>query len=475
MDAPKPKKENVFIAKSLEVCTAITHDGEKFHGDEVVACAILSMVMPKVMLIRTHDPKIINAKKDDINTVIFDVGGMYEPDKNLFDHHQESFYRFRKGKDGPGGLNGQKYAAAGLLWEHYGEDIVRKSYGCPEKYAKAVAERVDKMMIEGIDARDYAEEPNLSSLSISGAISIMNPIKNSSERPDERFVEATKLAKKILHRVILNAIQSEEGQQQVREILYGIQDDKTEVLVLPEDVPGWNNVIVNCDKNVARRLKFVVYKSKESENEYDVEAIAESTTSNSYEKIPYRMKFPEEWRGEKGYRLRRLTGLESVGYCHKNGHIASTRTEEDAIALAKLAIEISRKRVRKLISELPPSTEILVMSKEVSGWKSIIAGLDDEVAKNLKIGVYKCSSAKFGDEYVAEAIPRSYFADCYEGKEPFRVLFPEKWRGQGEERLRVMTDVKTVIHCKWNGQKIFADTEKDAVSLAEKAINWKGR
>src|SRR3989344_3315798 len=64
----------------------ITHD-ESFHADDVFACAVLSFWLEKknksFRIIRTRDEKIITS-----GDYIFDLGGVYDADKNRFDHHQ---------------------------------------------------------------------------------------------------------------------------------------------------------------------------------------------------------------------------------------------------------------------------------------------------------------------------------------------------------------------------------------------------
>jgi hypothetical protein len=64
-----------------------THDGS-FHCDEALAIGMLK-ILPKFAdanVVRTRKPDIL-AKCD----VVVDVGAVYDPDRNLFDHHQREF------------------------------------------------------------------------------------------------------------------------------------------------------------------------------------------------------------------------------------------------------------------------------------------------------------------------------------------------------------------------------------------------
>ncbi len=61
-----------------------THDG-KFHCDEVLACSLLKM-LPEY-----SDAKIVrtrNSEKLDGCDIVVDVGGVYDPSRHRYDHHQ---------------------------------------------------------------------------------------------------------------------------------------------------------------------------------------------------------------------------------------------------------------------------------------------------------------------------------------------------------------------------------------------------
>ena len=101
----------------------ITHNGS-FHTDDIFAAAALSLMLEKkgdsFEIIRTHDPEAI--EKGDY---VFDVGGIYDEEKNRFDHHQKSFKEKRE--------NDILYSSFGLVWKKYGLEISGS-----EKIAKIV-------------------------------------------------------------------------------------------------------------------------------------------------------------------------------------------------------------------------------------------------------------------------------------------------------------------------------------------------
>ena len=324
----KPKKQNVRIAQNLAECNAVTHSGT-FHGDDVMACAILSLVENEVSLIRTRDYDTICEKRADHRATIFDVGGRYDPSHNMFDHHQNSFKRTRD--------DGMPYASSGLLWEHYGEDILLSLYDCPKEYVKDVCERVDRVLIRGIDARDYGIEPNSFSLSITGLVSLYNPLPGSRESQDDQFIQITEIVKKALKRVILYSIAAEKEKRLVKECVDNITDTSTQVLVLPREYIGWQSTVVNMDSDIAKRLKFVIFENEEFKR-YDVMALTLDTSIYQDEEKLYRQNFPEEWKGLNAPHLAEVTNVKTALFCHKNGKRAAAETKEDAIKLANLAL-----------------------------------------------------------------------------------------------------------------------------------------
>lgn len=76
---------NVFMRKIPR--SVGVHDGT-FHADEVSACALLILFncVDKDKIVRTRAPKKLAECE-----YVCDVGGIYNPDKKLFDHHQQDY------------------------------------------------------------------------------------------------------------------------------------------------------------------------------------------------------------------------------------------------------------------------------------------------------------------------------------------------------------------------------------------------
>src|SRR5262245_18170119 len=96
--------------KKLKV---ITHDGS-FHADDIFASAALTILFKKrgekFEIVRTRDESVFPT-----GDYVYDVGSIYDEEKNRFDHHQ------------PGGAgdrgDGIPYSSFGLIWKKHGLEL----------------------------------------------------------------------------------------------------------------------------------------------------------------------------------------------------------------------------------------------------------------------------------------------------------------------------------------------------------------
>lgn len=106
----------------------ITHDG-RFHADEVLAIAIMSIVEPAVKkdtlfyVVRTRDQKIINdtraaAKASSDCCLLIDIGLEYNPSALQFDHHQAGC------KEVFNERSNTQLSSAGMIYKEYGRQAI---------------------------------------------------------------------------------------------------------------------------------------------------------------------------------------------------------------------------------------------------------------------------------------------------------------------------------------------------------------
>ena len=101
-----------------------THSGS-FQADEAMGVWMLRQVplYRNSKVVRSRDLKVL----ENLDIVI-DVGGTYDHSKLRYDHHQRGYdERFDEGKEGSEGRC-TKLSASGLVYRHYGKEIIKMYY-----------------------------------------------------------------------------------------------------------------------------------------------------------------------------------------------------------------------------------------------------------------------------------------------------------------------------------------------------------
>lgn len=285
----------------------ITHGGI-FHSDDVIATVILSKVFGNITVLRTF--KIPDIISDDV--IVYDIG------LGKFDHHQKGGNGVRE--------NGVPYASSGLIWKEYGHKLV-ESTSNPEFIWKTI----DRELIQGVDATDNGAMPRgentIPCMSICGAISSFNPTWDSSEDSDEAFLRAVKFAETIFDNVMASAISKANAQSLVTE---AIENSSDGIMVLKQFAP-WQNIVFHSKNPKANDILFVVFPSKRGG--YNWQCVP--NTPGGFDQ---RKPVPSSWKGLNGFELQNETGVSTATFCHAAGFIGGAETMEDAIALAKIAV-----------------------------------------------------------------------------------------------------------------------------------------
>jgi len=296
--------------------TVATHHSG-FHADDVFSIAALSLLLNgDYKLIRTRDPEII-AKSD----YVVDVDWVYDPEANRFDHHQ---------KGGAGErANGIPYAGFGLVWKHYGEKITGN---------KEVAEMVDKVLVQPIDAKDNGVAvcspvfDGIKDFSMSHIISTYLPTwKEDSSKMDEQFDKAVEFAKGILLRQIEIAKQNVEAIEIIKSI-YDESENK-EILVFDESVPGFGRKLIT---QALLKYEDVMYFVHYREEPDAWQVVATNKNGSSYD---LRKPLPESWRGTLDEDMAEASGVKDAYVCHRRGFMCIAKSKEGALLLAKKALE----------------------------------------------------------------------------------------------------------------------------------------
>ncbi|MEM8896110.1 MAG: MYG1 family protein, partial [Bacteroidota bacterium] len=163
-----------------------THNGS-FHPDDVFAVACIQLLEGKenVKIVRTREQETL-----DTCDWVVDVGREYDSERKRFDHHQ------------PGASereNGIQYAAFGLIWKHYGEQLA----GSAE-----LADKIAEKLVLPIDAHDVGitlyetNELEIHPTQLFDVIYSFKPPWQSGGDMDTQFLHAVDFARTYLERVI---------------------------------------------------------------------------------------------------------------------------------------------------------------------------------------------------------------------------------------------------------------------------------
>ena len=299
------------MEKNKDKITIVTHS-LKFHADDVLAVATLLLILEKendVTVIRTRDPEIIS-KAD----YVVDVGGVDNPEKNRFDHHQEG---------GAGGRsNGILYSSFGLVWKKFGETLSGN---------KGVADKIDESLVQPIDAIDNGIEiskpiiENIKPYDIGDFFWVLVPSwKEGIEHIDEMFMQAVSYAKVLLTREVLKTKDIIESKDFVRKIYFGSSDKK--LIVLDRYYPTGEYM-----PDFPEPL-FVVFP-KSDDNSWVLKAVRENPGQFSNRK-----SLPQSWAGKRDEELEKVTGVPGAMFCHNGRFIAIAKTKEAILKLAEIAL-----------------------------------------------------------------------------------------------------------------------------------------
>lgn len=302
------KNINIINEQGIETANAITHSGI-FHADEVMATVLLSKILPEVKVCRTF--KVPENVAEDV--IVYDIGG------GIYDHHQRGFSEARE--------NGIKFSSFGLLWRKFGMQLLSD-----DQNAELVFELFDKTFVTGIDAVDNGQvgtnTNDVQIMSISEVISSFNPNWDEKANANESFLKAVAFAEVIFDNALSNAISTAKAKTGVES---AIEKSANGIMILDEFMP-WQDYIFNSTNKKADGVLYVVFPS--NRGGYNVNAVPDAPGS-----FGQRKPLPESWAGLRGVELAGASGVATANFCHPAKFICGADTFEDALALARKAVE----------------------------------------------------------------------------------------------------------------------------------------
>ena len=287
--------------------TVVVHDG-KFHCDDIFAVATLTMVYGTLNIVRTRDEAQI--QKADF---VADVGGISDPQSNRFDHHQKGGAGVRE--------NGVPYAAFGLVWKKYGEQLCG---------SKAAAAHIDERFVLSLDADDVAFSLGEFSgkffpVTFQGYFYAFRPSwKEDQNMYDKNFVVLVDRAVEFLKREISRTKDMLEASAEVKKA-YEMATDKR-VVVLKKNYP-YNEELKKYPEPL-----FVV--TPRPNGSWGLNTISPEDLG----RFDIRKKLPEAWAGLRDDDMAKASGIADAIFCHNGRFLAVAKTKEGALALAQKAL-----------------------------------------------------------------------------------------------------------------------------------------
>lgn len=285
-----------------------------FHADDVFGVALMQSIYNDLEIIRTRDEELLKACD-----IVSDVGN------GKYDHHHVDKIRRE---------NGIPYCGFGLLWRDFGISYINAKF--PDlsnlKEQQEVAEKVDTILIQQIDAQDNGVDVMTSQVPIMTLCDIIYtfiPTGAGEDEIEKGFFEAVEFAKKILYKTTKKFVDSYENYRMIKNELKKQNVQQSHILVLEKSVP-WKDTILELDRN--ENVLYVVYQ--------DVTGLwCTQTVPKEANSFAARKDLPKTWGGLNKDDLSKLTGIENCTFCHPALFICGNKTKEGAISMAKVAVE----------------------------------------------------------------------------------------------------------------------------------------
>ena len=297
----------------------VTHSGG-FHADELLSSVILTRLFPEAKIVRSRAPEWITPGGDRI---IYDVGGAYDAEKQIFDHHQ---------RGAPLREDEAPYSSFGLIWKHYGRDYLA-AMNIPAAHVDALHASFDKSFVLPIDLMDNgALSPSsagpLAGLTLSSLLETLKPSFDENEpgADDRAFHAALVIARSFVEAGIGKRAAKLRAETLVLQAIEKTGEGR--ILELPMGMPFRPAII----KAGADQLLFVVHPR--DGKDWCVTGIRRADDG-----FELRADLPKSWAGLTNGDLEAASGIMGATFCHNGRFIAAATSREAALAMAEIAVK----------------------------------------------------------------------------------------------------------------------------------------
>lgn len=306
----------------MKTIQLLTHSGQ-FHADDIFSTALLNIYFkhkePKTKLKHKRSLKKEDIEKADI---VYDIGLIYNPKKLRFDHHQNSPDLVRS--------NGIPYAAFGLVFKHFGIELISLLSGQKNKtFLKDVFEVVEKKLVQHIDAMDNGITTYSQKFTDVDVFTIDNYYQmckfssgvDDMKKIDKVFFDLVKFSEPIIENIINYAV--------------GIQEEKK--LAIKAYNKSKDKKVIVCERfysfnfNKFPEPLITIYPDLRG-------GWSAKNVQKGDDLYDARFYFPESWRGLVDEELEKACGVKGSKFCHKTGFLCVNETKEGLMEMIKKAL-----------------------------------------------------------------------------------------------------------------------------------------
>lgn len=272
-----------------------THSGP-FHADDVMAVALIrQFVDPDARIVRTRDKAVIEEAD-----LVVDVGGVFDPDRGRFDHHQASY-------EGP-------LSAAGmvLVW-------LRDTDRMDEVGYRALREGV-MTYLDDVDNGRRPPDPEV--LCFPRIVEALGQGAQDGEAFDKAFDTAVAFAHAFLTGWVAGRQALARAQAVVLDAMRDAEDRQSNILSLDTYLKWKEPYFAHGGED--HLTEYVLFPG--TEGNWRVVAIPPRLGD-----FGQKRSLPESWAGLTDDELEKKTGVVGSVFCHKNRFIAVFETREGAL------------------------------------------------------------------------------------------------------------------------------------------------
>ncbi len=277
------------------------HDGS-FHADEVTACGLLIMynLVDRDKIYRSRDPEVLASCE-----YVCDVGGEYNPEKKMFDHHQSSYV---------GNLS-----SAGMILSYLRDEQIISQ----EEY-----KFLNSALVKGVDDQDngrfFSEE---GFCSFSDIIKIYNVPEEEKNELVKAFNEAIDFTLNLLKKLRIQFFYNQECKK-----IVAMEMEKSSLLLEFDKPLSWLENFFSLGGEFHPGL-FILFPC-------DGLWVLRGIPPNFKERMKVRVPFPGSWSGLLGKDLCKKSGIRGAVFCHKGLFISVWQTKEAALQALKLTLSM---------------------------------------------------------------------------------------------------------------------------------------